>query len=63
MPHTRPDDLLDRKEAAAYLRIAPGTLAVWDCTKRHDLKPLKLGKLVRYRRWHLDNFLLSKLEA
>jgi hypothetical protein len=54
-------ELLDRKEAAAYLRISPGTLAVWDCTKRYDLKPIKVGRAVRYARHHLDEFLEIKL--
>lgn len=50
------DELLDRKTAAKYLKISPGTLAVWDCTKRYDLKPLKVGRSVRYRKSDLDNF-------
>lgn len=49
--------LLDRKTAAKYLRISPGTLAVWDCTKRYDLKPLKVGRSVRYRKSVLDAFI------
>ncbi len=63
----RPDDLLDRKEAAKYLGgtkpLAVGTLAVWDCTKRYDLKPVKVGRSVRYRRADLDQFLLSRLRT
>jgi hypothetical protein len=55
-------DLLSRKEAAKYLRVSPGTLAVWDCTKRYDLKPLKAGRLIRYRRSTLDDFLLRQLK-
>jgi predicted DNA-binding transcriptional regulator AlpA len=51
------DPLLNRKEAARYINFAPGTLAVWDCTKRYDLKPIKIGKSVRYRRSELDRFL------
>lgn len=43
MPYTKKDDeLLDRIAAAKYLgeiNLNPGTFAVWDCTKRHDLKP------------------------
>lgn len=50
------EELLDRKTAAKYLRVSPGTLAVWDCTKRYDLKPLKVGRSVRYRKSNLDNF-------
>lgn len=55
------DSLMDRKSAARYLRVSPGTLAVWDCTKRYDLKPLKVGRSVRYRKSHLDSFLERQL--
>jgi len=51
------EKLLTRKDAAKYLNVAPGTLAVWDCTKRYDLQPLKIGRSVRYRRANLDRFL------
>lgn len=57
------EPLLDRKSAARYLNVSPGTLAVWDCTKRYDLKPLKVGRSVRYRRSSLDQFLESQLKA
>ena len=59
---TVPEPLLDRKSAAKYLRVSPGTLAVWDCTKRYDLKPLKIGRAVRYRRSLLDEFLENQLK-
>lgn len=55
------DLLLDRKSAAKYLCVAPGTLAVWDCTKRYDLKPRKIGRAVRYRRSDLDKFIEERL--
>ena len=55
------DTLLSRKQAAEYLGLKPETLAVWDCTKRYDLKPIKVGRAVRYRRSNLDNFLESRL--
>ena len=51
------DCLLDRKEAAKYLKVKPSTLAVWDCTKRYDLKPKKIGRAVRYRRSDLDAYI------
>lgn len=60
------EELLDRRAAAKYLGgtkpLNPGTLAVWDCTKRHDLKPVKVGRSVRYRRSDLDKFLERQLE-
>ena len=67
MPYTKKDDeLLDRIAAAKYLGgnkpLNPGTLAVWDCTKRHDLKPVKVGRSVRYKKSELDNFLERQLQ-
>lgn len=55
------EPLLDRKSAARYLAVSPGTLAVWDCTKRYDLKPIKVGRAVRYRRSDLEKFLEERL--
>lgn len=52
-----PEPLLNRKQAAAYLNVTPGTLAVWDCIRRYDLKPIKIGRAVRYRRANLDKFI------
>lgn len=57
------EPLMNRKTAARYLCVSPATLAVWDCTKRYDLKPLKIGRSVRYRRANLDQFLENQLKA
>lgn len=55
------DPLYDRKTAAAYLGLTnANTLAVWDCTKSHDLKPIKVGRSVRYRKSALDAWLLER---
>lgn len=52
------EPLMNRKQAAEYLGLSPKTLAAWDCTKRHDLRPIKVGpRVVRYRRSELDRFL------
>jgi len=48
------DPWYNRKNAARYLDFSPGTLAVWDCTKRYNLNPQKFGRSVRYRRSDLD---------
>jgi excisionase family DNA binding protein len=49
--------LLKRKEAAAYLGgIAEQTLAVWASTGRGPAF-VKIGRLVRYRRSDLDEWL------
>ena len=55
------DRLLTRKEAAEYLGFKENTLAIWDCKKRHDLKPLKIGRTVRYRLSVLHAFLLESM--
>jgi len=55
------DPLLTRKEAARYINYSPGTLAVWDCTKRYNLRPIKIGRSVRYRKSYLDQFLEQNL--
>ncbi len=52
-------DLLTRDQAAAYLGIAVQTLAVWTCTRRHDLPFIKVGRSVRYRKSDLDAWLES----
>ncbi len=62
MQEPNPEPLLNRKLAAKYLGVSPGTLAVWDCTKRYDLKPIKIGRAVRYRRSDLDAFLNAQLK-
>ncbi|WP_092728146.1 helix-turn-helix domain-containing protein [Algoriphagus alkaliphilus] len=57
------NQLMDRKTAAKYLGISPNTMAVWDCTKRYDLKPLKVGRAVRYRKSDLDAFMQRNLQS
>jgi excisionase family DNA binding protein len=53
----RPNDLLTRREAAAYLGVSEQTLAIWKCTGRYDLPYLKIGRLVKYEAADLDAFL------
>lgn len=52
--------LLSDLEAAAYLNISPGTLAVWRCTKRQELPFIKLGRSVRYRLSDIEIWLSAK---
>ena len=55
--------LMDRKTAAKYLGgFSPGTLAVWASTKRYDLKPIKIGRTIRYDRRILDKFLDDQMK-
>jgi len=57
------EPLMDRKTAAKYLGISPGTMAVWDCTKRYNLRPIKVGRHVRYRKSDLDKFLDEQIQG
>ena len=52
--------LLTRKEAAEYLGVKPHTLNVWASTKRYNLKYIKVGRMVRYRKEDLDDFLTER---
>jgi hypothetical protein len=54
--------LLNRKDAARYLGVSPGTLAVWDCTKQQQLHPVLVGRLVHYQQADLDLFLDQRLK-
>ena len=50
----------DKKQAANYLNIKEKTLDVWNCTKRYNLKYIKVGRLIRYRQEDLDQFLAER---
>lgn len=50
-------DLMSPQAAAAYLGIEATTLAMWRSTKRYPLTYIKVGRLVQYRKAHLDEFL------
>lgn len=57
------EPLLDRKSAALFLNVKPATLAVWDCTNRYDLKPIKVGGRIKYSKANLINFLRDQQQA
>jgi len=57
------DDLVDRKRAAKYLGVSPGTLAVWKCTKRYNLEHVKIGRSVKYRLSDLKKFVEERLTS
>lgn len=50
--------LLNREEAANYLGVSPSTLANWACTKKYQIKFIRVGRSVRYRQCDLDAFVL-----
>ena len=53
-------DLLTTEEAAEYLGVRPQTLAVWRTTRRYDIRFVRVGSRVRYRRRDLDAWLESR---
>lgn len=55
--------LLDEREAAELLDVAPGTLSVWRSTGRYKIPFIKIGHLVRYRRTDLESWLVSRTRA
>ncbi len=48
---------MSRKDAAAYLGLALGTLEIWASTGRYDLPFVKVGRRVFYRKSDLDAFI------
>ena len=50
-------NLLTRKDAAEYLGITEHTLAVWQSTNRYGLPCIKIGRLAKYRKKDLDDFI------
>lgn len=61
--NANPALLLDRQEAAAYLRLKPQTLANWAVTRAHNLAYVKIGRRVMYRLADLDAFVLANRRA
>ena len=55
------ESLFSRKKAAEYLDVAEQTLAIWKCTKRYGLPVVKVGRLVKYRKSDLDEFIRSRV--
>lgn len=53
-------DTMSPDAAAAYLGIKATTLAMWRSTKRYPLPYIKVGRLVQYRKTHLDAFLTNR---
>lgn len=56
-------DLMTRNEAAAYLGVTEQTLAAWKCTGRYRLPVVKIGRLVKYRRADLEEFIQRNREV
>jgi excisionase family DNA binding protein len=56
------DSLMTTEEVAAVLRVEACTLATWRCRKGM-LPFVKVGRLVRYRRSDIDQYLALRLCA
>lgn len=54
------DPLFTPKEAAEYIGVSVDTLSVWRCVGRYSIPFIKVGRLVKYRKSALDNFLYSR---
>ncbi len=57
------DPRYTRKEAADYLNVVPGTLAVWASTGRVAIPYCKIGKKVVYRKSDLDAFIADNMRG
>ena len=55
--------LLNEQEAATYLDVTPGTLAVWRSTGRYEIPFVKVGRNVRYKRNDLDAWLMQRTRS
>ncbi|MGK4567361.1 helix-turn-helix transcriptional regulator [Flavobacterium sp. 3HN19-14] len=55
------DRLMNRKLAARYIGVSSGSMSVWDCTKKYDFKPVKIGGRVYYWQSVLDAWLSEQL--
>ena len=53
--------LLTRAEAAEFLGVTVGTLAVWHCTGRHKIPMVKVGRSCRYRLADLEAWVESRM--
>lgn len=60
-------EYLNRTQAAHFLKekgcpVSQSTLAAWACRKSYDLPFVKIGRLVRYRKIDLENWLISRTQ-
>lgn len=57
------DDLLERIEVAVLLGISVSTLEKWSSTRRDGPPFIKVGRLVRYRRSDVEQWLSSRRQV
>jgi excisionase family DNA binding protein len=52
-------ELLTTAQAADYLSIKAHTLEIWRCARRYELRFVRIGRNIRYRKEDLDSFLAA----
>lgn len=57
------EKLFTPEEAAIILGVKETTLGVWRATQRYNLKYVKVGHLVRYRKQDIVDFLESRVQT
>jgi hypothetical protein len=55
--------LLRPEKAAEILGVTEGTLSVWRATKRYPLRYVKIGRHVRYRPDHIEEFIRWRTQS
>lgn len=58
-----PAGLMTPRDAAVYIGVKINTLAVWRMTNRYGLPFVKLGKVVRYRKTDLDEWINKNIST
>ena len=53
--------LLNERQAAELLGVAPQTLTVWRLRKSYPLPYVKLGRVIRYRLSDIETFIRGRL--
>ena len=54
---TNSEQLLSSKQSAELLGVKTETLTHWRCVGRYDLPYIKIGRLVKYKKSDLENFI------
>lgn len=57
------EEILNTQQAAHLLGIKEKTLEVWRCTKRYNIPFIKVGRLVRYRKLDLLNWMETRTHS
>ena len=58
-----PEQLLTPRDVAKILGVTLQTLAVWRCEKRYNLPYVKVGRLIRYLRSDIEEFITRRRQG